>query len=265
MKTCEVSSRPSRRSARQMPDRHRQALAQGARGDLHPGGAGHVGVALQVRADLAQAHQVLAREVAVLGERRVLDRGGVALGEHEAVALAPVGVRRIVAKHPVVEGGDDVGRRQRGVEVAGFRHSEHPHALDAEHGRVALELFDRGLGAGRGSRLGVGNGLQVRHHAASRSPRIRPLCLGGADGIRMLRARPESLALAAARVAAKGTPVTLRCAPDGKAQAECSRPCADAGWDRGGSAVRDAAVGQRALRALHCPDRRRWTGRAAGG
>jgi len=43
------------------------------------------GVALEVRADLAQAHQVVGGEVAVLCERRVLDRSRVPLGEDEAV------------------------------------------------------------------------------------------------------------------------------------------------------------------------------------
>ena len=108
-----------------------------------PGRLVHVRVALELGADLAQAHQVLEREVGVAGERRVEDRRGVALGEHEAVALRPVGVGRVVAKDAVVERRDDVGGRQRGVEVARLGDGEHPHAVHAQDGRPALELADR--------------------------------------------------------------------------------------------------------------------------
>jgi hypothetical protein len=48
-------------------DAHRKALAERARGHLDPGGAGHVGMALQRASDLAQPHQLLEVEVAVLG------------------------------------------------------------------------------------------------------------------------------------------------------------------------------------------------------
>jgi hypothetical protein len=124
-----------------------------------------VRVALKVRSDLAQPHQVVSREVAVLGESCVLDRGRVALGEHEAVALRPLRVRWIVAKDPVVERGHDVSGREGAVEVARLGDGEHADAVDPEHGRVALELADRGLAAGLARRLGLGiwNGLQVRH------------------------------------------------------------------------------------------------------
>ena len=145
---------------------HREALAERAGGDLDAGGLVHVRVALEVRADLAQAHQVLEREVAVVGERGVLDRRGVALAEHEAVALGPLRVARIVAQDAVVERGEDVRRRQRRVEVAGLGDGEHPHALHAQHGRPALELGDgrrgRALVENRG-RLRVGHRPQMRH------------------------------------------------------------------------------------------------------
>ena len=75
------------------PDGHREALAERTGRDLDAGGRAHVGVALEHRADLAELLELGVREVAVLGERGVEDRGGVALGEDEAVALGPVGVR----------------------------------------------------------------------------------------------------------------------------------------------------------------------------
>ncbi len=173
------------------PERHREALAERAGRDLDAGGAVHVGVALELGADLAQAHQVLEREVAVVGERRVLDRRRVALAEDEAVALGPVGVLRVVAQDPVVERGDDVGGRERGVEVARLGDREHAHAVDPQHGRPALELGDRRLrrrARSAGGRLRVGHGPQVSHvrEVSRRSPDVK-LWRGRADGDRAHR------------------------------------------------------------------------------
>ena len=95
------------------PDAHRQALAERAGGDLDPGGAAHVRMPLELGPDLPQPHQVLEREVAVLGERRVLDGRRVALAEHEPVAGRPFGVVGIVTEHSVVERCHDVRRRER--------------------------------------------------------------------------------------------------------------------------------------------------------
>ena len=128
-----------------MPDAHREALAERARRDLDPGRLVHVGVALERRADLAEALEVLVREVAVVGKRRVLDRRRMALAEDEAVALVPGRILRVVAKHAVVERGDDVGGRERGIEVARLRDGQHPHAGKAVHRGPALELGDRSL------------------------------------------------------------------------------------------------------------------------
>ena len=149
------------------PEAHREALPQRAGRDLDAGRALHVGVALELGADLAQPHQVLEREVAVLGEGGVLDRRRVALAEDEAVARRPVRVVRVVPKDPVVERGEDVGRRQRRVEVAGLRDREHPHAVDAQDGRPALELGDARLRrtplGEPGRRLGIRYRRQVPH------------------------------------------------------------------------------------------------------
>ena len=83
-------------------DTHRQALAERAGGDLDAGGAGHVGVSLQRRPDLAQTHQLLQREVPVVSERGVLDRRRVPLAEDEPVALGPLRILGIVPEHPVL-------------------------------------------------------------------------------------------------------------------------------------------------------------------
>ena len=181
-------------------DAHREPLSQRAGRDLDARRPGHVRMALQMGADLAKPHQVVGREVAVLGERGVLDRRGVALGEDEAVALRPLRVGGIVAEHPVVEGGDDVGGRERAVEVARLGDGEHADAVDAEHGGVALELGDRGLapGLGGGLRLGVWNGLQVRHRRL-----VMRLVVRDGLGLRLAQDR-------AARVAAGSTSGDLR-------------------------------------------------------
>ncbi len=149
------------------PEAHRESLPERAGRDLDPRRAPHVRVALELGADLAEPHEVLEREVGVLRERRVLDRRRMALAEDEAVALRPVRVVRVVAKDPVVERGDDVGRRQRGVEVAGLGDREHSHAVDAQDGRPALELGDARLRLAPlgepGRRLGIRYRRQVPH------------------------------------------------------------------------------------------------------
>jgi hypothetical protein len=79
----------------------------------------------------------------VLGERRVLDRRGVTLAEDETISLRPIGVPRVVTKNAVIERRDDVGRRERGVEVARLRDRDHPQTVDSEHGCAALQFGDR--------------------------------------------------------------------------------------------------------------------------
>ena len=205
-------------------DGHREPLAQRAGRDLDPGRPGHVGMPLKVGADLAKAHQVLRREVTVLGQGGVLDRRRVALGEDEAVALRPVRVLRVVAENPVVEGGDDVGGRERAVEVPGLGDREHPDAVHPEDGRVALELVDRGLCAGRRGRLGVGNGLQVRHLALSSRLRVRS------------RPGPRPAQDGSARVAALDTTRRLFAGADGiSRRIEACRPSSLAGAVRAGT------------------------------
>ncbi len=98
---------------------------------------------LKLGADLAQAHQVLLREVTAPRQRRVLDRRRMALGEHEAIALRPVRALGIVAQGPEVDRRDEVRGREGAVEVAGLGHREHPHAVDSQHGRPALKLANR--------------------------------------------------------------------------------------------------------------------------
>ena len=196
MKTWEVSARPSSRSARQMPTLHREALAERAGGDLDARGPGHVGVALEMRADLAQPHQVVGGEVAVLGERRVLDRGRVALGEDEAVALGPVRVRRGRGGGP-----GSRGRRRCRPPRASCRGDRtwRPRASGrsgcAARSRSARAPRSRACPRlGRGLGLGVWDGLQVRHRRLIFRLVVRGSGLGS-----------QSTQDRAARVAAGGT------------------------------------------------------------
>ena len=62
-------------------------LAQAAGGHIHARHRVHVGVALQVAADLTQGLQVFHREIAALGQSGVQAGGRVALGEHQTVTV----------------------------------------------------------------------------------------------------------------------------------------------------------------------------------
>ena len=63
------------------------ALAQAAGGHIHARHRVHVGVALQVAADLTQGLQVFHRKIAALGQSGVQTGGRVALGEHQTVTV----------------------------------------------------------------------------------------------------------------------------------------------------------------------------------
>ena len=162
------------------PKAHRQALTERAGRDLDPRGAVHVRVTLEVSADLTQPHQVLAREVAGVRQRRVLNRRRVTLAEHEAVALRPVGVLRIVAKHPVIQRRHHVRGRQRRVEVPRLRDREHRDAVHPQHRRPAFELGDRRLAVGARRGLRIRDRPQVGHvREVSRRHWLSRYALGG--------------------------------------------------------------------------------------
>jgi hypothetical protein len=81
----------------------REALPQRAGRDLHAGQLARVRVPLQARSEGAERRELLTRQVAGLCQRSVEDRSGVALREHEAVALGPVGACRVVTHDAEVE------------------------------------------------------------------------------------------------------------------------------------------------------------------
>ena len=107
-------------------DADRESLAERAGGGLDSGQPLHVGVPLERAAQLAQSHDLVVREVAGLGERRIEDRRRVPLGEDEAVAVGPVGVLGVVPQDSAeIEGRHDLGGRQRAAGMARARLGRH--------------------------------------------------------------------------------------------------------------------------------------------
>ena len=91
-------------------------------------------MALINRAELAQRVELILGAVAAFRHHGVEDRAAVAFGENEAVAIRPLGVRRIVPQHVEEQRHDDFGRRKRSAGMAGFRFGDHldhfaPHAF----------------------------------------------------------------------------------------------------------------------------------------
>lgn len=100
------------------------ALPQGAGGDLHAGGEEVLGVTGGLGAPLAELLQVLdAHVVAQQVEQGVLEHGAVAGGQHEAVAVGPLGILGVggeeVLERDVSHGG--AAHRQTGVAGVSLR------------------------------------------------------------------------------------------------------------------------------------------------
>ncbi len=87
------------------------------------------------------------REEPSVGERQIQHRRGVALGEHQPVALVPTRIGRIDPHDPVVERHHDFHQAQRPAEVAGAGAADHVGDDVAPLGRQPVELvaIKRGL------------------------------------------------------------------------------------------------------------------------
>ena len=122
-------------------DAVREALPERAGRRLDPLGDEVLRMAGRLRAPLAEALELLEREV-VAGEmeRGVLEDAGVAGREDEAVAVRPVRVGRVVPHHPPVEQVGERRKRHRGAGMAGVRllHAVHRERAD----RVDRKLLD---------------------------------------------------------------------------------------------------------------------------
>ena len=96
------------------------ALAERTGGHVDARGVVHVGMALQVAADVAQRLQVLLGEEPALGEHGVQTRRAVALGKHKAITVGLAGIGRVDVHFLKVQIGHDVGSAERTARMAGL-------------------------------------------------------------------------------------------------------------------------------------------------
>ncbi len=146
------------------PHRVAEALAQGASGGLDPGSVPPLRMTRRLRAPLPELPDVLQRKVVASEvEQGVEQHRRVTAGKHEAVAVGPVGIGRVVAQEVAPE--DVCRRRQRhgGAGVAGLG------GLHRIHGQSAngIDGFPRELarwvgGGGNGLSGGLGRRIQDR-------------------------------------------------------------------------------------------------------
>ena len=98
-------------------DRDRQALAERAGGHVHPRDDRHR-VALELRAEAAEAQEILVGDRPRRLQQRVVERRRVALGEDQVVVARVLGVLEVEVQVLVEQDGHEVGRRHRGGGVA---------------------------------------------------------------------------------------------------------------------------------------------------
>ncbi|CAI1164975.1 Uncharacterised protein [Serratia entomophila] len=118
------------------------ALAERAGGGFNAGGIAVFRVARGFGVQLAEVFQLAHRQV-VAGEvqQAVNQHGAVAVGEHEAVAVSPVRVGRVVVQVVTPQDFGDVRHAHRGARVAGicFLYGVHAECADG-----VGKLFTRG-------------------------------------------------------------------------------------------------------------------------
>jgi hypothetical protein len=115
------------------PDAVREALAERAGGRLDARRHEVLGVPRRLRVPLAEALQLLEREVVARQvQRRVLEHAGVAGGEDEAVAVGPRRVGGVVLHHLGVEQVRERRERHRGARMTRVRLLHGVHREDAD-------------------------------------------------------------------------------------------------------------------------------------
>ncbi len=127
-----------------------EPLAQRAGRRLDAGRQAVLGVAGRLRMELTEALDLLDRKV-VAGEvqQRVQQHRAVAVRDHEAVAVRPSGVRRIVRKVAVPQRDGDFGHAHRHAGMAALR------GFDGVHRQSANRVREQRIGgAGFGGRRG---------------------------------------------------------------------------------------------------------------
>jgi hypothetical protein len=114
-------------------DRVREALAERAGGGLHAGRVADLGMARGPGMQLPETAQLLHRQVVAREvQQGVLEHRAVAVGEHEAVAIGPGGVRGVVAQEAAPEYLGDLGHAHRHARMArvGLLHRVHRQGAD---------------------------------------------------------------------------------------------------------------------------------------
>ncbi len=139
-------------------DRRRQPLAQRPGGTFDAGGVAVFRVARRGRAPLAKVFDILHRHRLETGQMKqaVEQHRAMADRQHEAVAIGPVGLFRVVFEELRPQHGGHVGHAHRHALVAGFRPVHRFHGQDADGvghqnaRRLARRLgLDRACGHGR--------------------------------------------------------------------------------------------------------------------
>ena len=152
-----------------------EALAERAGGGLHAGRVADFGMAGRLRVQLAELADLLHRQV-VAGEvqQRVLQHRAVAVGEHEAVAVGPRGIRRVVAQVAPPEHLGDLGHAHRHAGMAGVGllhrvHGERADGVDdvgvARRRRSGSVGHRKRFGVGGNARIILGKALKMLSHA----------------------------------------------------------------------------------------------------
>jgi hypothetical protein len=132
--------------AERHPERDRESLAERAGGRLDPGQRRAIGMPLEPRAELAEREQLRLRQEAGRGHHSIEGRHAVALGEHDPVAVGPVGASGIDPQAAHEEGRQDVDDRERAARVPGAGVGQHPDDLDPAGPRDRLNPLDVGWG-----------------------------------------------------------------------------------------------------------------------
>ena len=141
-------------------------------------------VSLEIRPDRPQLQQLFARKQPGFGPRRVQNRRGVPLRQHEPIVVDVLRVLRIEPHLAEEERGDDLGRRQAARRMSGSRFGRGPHRIDAELSGDVLQSGKRC----RHLRFHFGIRLGQHQELESLSPRT-----GGAHGEHVVR-RERALA-----------------------------------------------------------------------
>ena len=124
----------------------RDALAQRSGGGFHARCHTELRVPRRLAVQLAELLQVFHRQV-VAGQmqQRIQQHGAVAIGQHEAVAVRPMRVQRVVLQVPVPQHFGHVGHAHGRTGVAGLGQFDRIDGQHADRVRHATREFRRGM------------------------------------------------------------------------------------------------------------------------